>query len=75
MQSPDLAAWMLGPHDPLRPQKKRGPCDPGRLIEIILSKDEMRNGELECMRRSPDMRCSLQEAIERKNNWVVGAQS
>lgn len=35
----------------------------------------MRNGELECMRRSPDMRCSLQGAIEQKNNWVAGAQS
>lgn len=32
----------------------------------------MRNGELECMCRSPDMRCSLQGAIEQQNNWVAG---
>lgn len=35
----------------------------------------MRNGELECMCRSPDMRCSLQGAIEQQNNWVAGAPS
>lgn len=34
----------------------------------------MRNGELKCMCRSLDMRCSLQGAIEQQNNWVAGAR-
>lgn len=66
-----LAAWILGPRAQQRPLRPW----PSHESHPVKGPEEGRNGELKCMCRSPGMRCSLQGAIEQKNNWVAGAQS
>lgn len=66
-----LDSWPSRPRKALAPQAV--PSEPSCLL--VTGTEEGRNGELKCMCRSPGMRCSLQGAIEQKNNWVAGAQS